>query len=370
MSKAVIIGGGFAGLAAAETLRGKLDVLLIDSKPTHDFLPMLPDVIGERADPDLLEHELADRCRRLGAAFRLDPVTSVDLTARRVVTETGEADYDYLIIASGSRTSFYGRDEIREQARKLDDVADARTIADTVRKNDREAYVVVGGAYTGIEVATNLRAFFGKHPPDRRVVICELHDRLLPALPERFQRYVTENVKRFGVELRLEDTVDEIDDGSVRLASGEQIDNAAVIWTAGVRTPDFVRDLDVPKSKQGRLEVDQCLRVDERTFAAGDSALFVHDGSPLRMSIQFALSQGARAARNILRIERGRIPGPYRPHDPGYIVPMANNRSCGRILGVNCYGRTPTAAHYLMCILRSRGLSRRLKMFADLRRIL
>lgn len=370
MSRVVVIGGGFAGLAAAETLRGKLDVLLIDSKPTHDFLPMLPDVIGERADPDLLVYDLADLCRRLGAGFRLDPVTSVDLTERRVVTGTGEADYDYLVIASGSRTTFYGQNAIRERARKLDDVADARTIADMVRKDDREAYVVVGGAYTGIEVATNLRAFFDKHPPDRRVVVCELQDRLVPALPERFQRYVTENVKRLGIELRLKDTVDEIDDGTVRLASGERIDHAAVIWSAGVRTPDFVQDLDVPKSKQGRLEVDRCLRLDDRAFAAGDSALFVHGGGPLRMSIQFALSQGARAAKNILRIDKGKPPEPFRPHDPGYIIPMANNRSCGRILGINCYGRMPTLAHYMMCIARSRGMRRRLKMFADLRRIL
>ncbi|MFW6108071.1 MAG: NAD(P)/FAD-dependent oxidoreductase [bacterium] len=370
MSRALIIGGGFAGLAAAEMLRGRADVLLLDCKPTHDFLPLLPDVIGERADPDLLTCELPAICGKLGVAFRNERVTSVRLDSQKVRTDRSEFDYDYLIIASGSRTTFYGQAEIRQRAYKVDDVADARALLDALRREPRATCVVVGGAYTGLEVATNLWAYFRRHGAERRVIVCELQDRLLPAIRREFQRYAAENIERLGIDVRLETTVAEIDGDRVGLSSGDRVEGAVVIWAAGVEAADFVRALDVPKDKKGRLEVDRCLRLDGRAFAAGDSAYFAHGRPPLRMSVQFALGQGARAARNILRLERGRPPKPFRPFDPGYVIPMANNRSCGRILGVNTYGRLPTLAHYFMCIVRSRGLRRRLAMIADLRRIL
>jgi NADH dehydrogenase len=371
MARVVLIGGGFAGLAAAAAFRGQddADVVLLDRRPTFDFLPMLPDVIGERADPDLLTYDLAALGRRLGFRFVHDTVTAVDLNERHVVTEAGGFDYDYLLIAAGTRTNFHGQAEVAAHAFALDSVAESRALHAALAKETWSTVVVVGGGYTGVEAATNARAFFRRLGADARVMICELAPRILGPMPDKFRRYTRRNLDRMDIEVRVETSVEAADADSVRLSSGEALERALLIWSAGVQTPAFVRDLPEKPGRQGRLPVDRFLRVDERGFAAGNAALFQHGGAPLRLSVQFSLGEGRCAARNILRSIRGQELRPFRPRDLGYVVPMANNRSCGVALGVPVYGFPATLLHYLMCIVRSRGVRRRLRMIQDLTRI-
>jgi len=371
MNKVVIIGGGFAGLAAAETLRRSrgVEVVLVDRRTTFDFLPMLPDVIGERAGPDLLTYRLDELTRRLGFSFVHDTVLAADLAERRVKTAGGALDYDYLLIASGSETDFHGQTEIERNACKLDSVSDARRILGLLDEDAHDTFVVAGGGYTGIEAAANIWAHARAHGARKRILVSEIGPGPVRALPGAIRKYVSANLERMGIELRSKTSVVRAGGGEVELSSGETFDRALLVWAAGVHTSEFVRAIPVERNRQGRVQVDRYLRIDERCFAAGNAALFMRGAAPLRMSVQFSLSGGHRAARNIIRATRGRELVPFDPFDPGYVIPMANNRSCGIVLGVLLKGRLPTLLHYLLCIFRSRGIVRRLQMIGDLKRL-
>jgi NADH dehydrogenase len=373
MTTVVIVGGGFAGLAAAEMLRrgrGRVDVTLIDRKPTWDFLPMLPDVLGGRVNPDHLEYDLARLGRSLGFTFVQGEVTSVDVPGRAVRTADRSLPFDHAVIATGTRTAFHGDEQARQHARQLDTVADARRVLDDLADSARRAFVVVGGGYTGVEVATNIRATFRRRGLRRRILICELAPSILHGLRPEFRNYAENNLRRMDIEVHTGTTVAEIEPDRCRLSSGEFIRDALVIWNAGKRGRDVAASLPAEADRQGRVRVDDRLLIDDRVAVVGDAAHFEYRGAPLRMAVQFALVEGWRAGLNVLRSLGGRGPVVCRPHDLGIVVPMANGRSCGRALDMLVYGRLATALHYGMCIYRSRGLGRRLRMIAGLRRLL
>ena len=381
MKRVVIIGGGFAGLAAAGELRGRAEVTLVDRKRTFDFLPMLPDLLSRRLDPELLEYDLASLGEALGFRFLNAEVSGVDLAARSVSTSAGPLPCEFLVAACGSETNFYGRDDLRERVLTLDSVADARRILKEIERGGFATALVVGGGYTGIETATNLRRFL---PRRRRVMIVETGPSLVGALPPWMRAYVERNVRAMGIEVVRGTTLKEMHRRDAVLADGRVVPDALVVWAAGVQTGDAVRRLDAQKAKQGRLVVDEFLRLcpspslagprDKRPspsrgegecFVAGDAACVMQGGMPLRMAVQIALDEGRVAGANVAALIAGRPLRRYRPVDPGWVVPMRNDRSCGKALGFPVRGFAAIALHYLMCLVRSAGLARRARMLAQ-----
>jgi NADH dehydrogenase len=161
-------------------------------------------------------------------------------------------------------------------------------------------------------------------------------------------------------------SISHLAENSVTLSSGLRIEDGLLIWAAGVQTPEFVRHLPCERDPQGRLKVDGSLRFAEGAFAAGDVAAFVKKGRALRMAVQFSLHEGRLAAGNILRLCAGRKKlKTYRPVDLGYLVPMANFRACGVVLGVPVCGFVAWILHYMMCIYRSMTLRLRLGIVCD-----
>ncbi|MDD2654189.1 MAG: FAD-dependent oxidoreductase, partial [Candidatus Omnitrophica bacterium] len=157
MKKIIIIGGGFAGISAVSKLRQlgeTVDIVLIDSKEEFNFLPMLPDIIGRRIRPDFLEFKLPDFCQKTGAKFIKDEVIKIDLENNTLFSSKDSYHYDYLIIASGSETNFYGNEAAKKHGFKLDSTKDAIAILDQLGKNIFDTFIIAGGGYTGIEVAT------------------------------------------------------------------------------------------------------------------------------------------------------------------------------------------------------------------------
>lgn len=373
--RVVILGGGFAGLFAARRLSiagGDVRVTLVDPREASEFLPMLPDLIGRALDPTTLQYPLADARSRWNFRHVRDAATGLDFNARRVhLSGGGRLGYDYLLIATGTRTNFYGQDELARRCLKLDSVADGvaihRLVADAARAP--ETLVVVGGGYTGVEVATNFWRALDRQHTRRRIVLVDLADKLCANVAEEFADYVAGVVADLDIEVHLEDTVETIDAGRVTLRSGQTLTGAKVVWSAGVTAPEFIHALDLLQTRQGRLEVDEFLRArGDNVFAAGDAAAFRKDGDLLRMSVQFSISEGWRAGENILR-SIGRKPlKAFRPVDLGYVVPMANFRGAGRILGRAFTGRIPALMHYVMCECRTWGLANRAKLLASLLR--
>jgi len=371
MKKIIIIGAGFAGLSSLAVLSKNtaalgLNLTLINDKDYFSFLPMLPDCLGRGINPNNLAYDLRVLSRKKNISFIKDRVLAIDLEKREVRTTALKLDYDFLIIASGSETNFYGNQQIKESALKLDDVSDASLMAEAIKNRSYENYLIAGGGYTGIEVATNLRLYFKKSGWQKRIIILERAPSVLGPLPLWMKDYVLDNLRKLEIEVLVNSQIDSFENEKLKLSDGSVFNRSMLIWAAGVKTSDFIQDLKIDKNPQGRIKVDEFLRVNNSCFAAGDSGYFMHKDIFLRMAVQFAIKEGACAAVNIKRIIEGKNLIRYKPLDLGYVIPMANNRSCGIILGIKVKGLLPTLMHYLMCLYRLRSIKNKIGIVIDL----
>lgn len=369
MKKVVVVGGGFAGLSALAELSKyskRLNLTLIDAQEESNFLPMLPDILGKRISPEYLLSDIRYFCDKRGIEFIKDKLLSVELSAKEIACVSRKLNYDYLLIASGSETNFYGNEEAAKYAYKLDSVSDAVKISGLINEDRFDNYLIAGAGYTGIEVATNLRALLNKKKSEKRITIIERAPSILGPLPDWMKNYVRDNLKKLDIEVLTNSAIEKIQENKVLLADKRSFDNAMLIWAAGVKSADFVQNLNAERNPQGRLKVDEYLRINESCFSSGDASFFGYQGNFLRMAVQFAIAQGACAAGNIIKSIEGKAPVKYRPRDFGYIIPMANNRACGIILGIKMKGLVPLFLHYFMCIYRSAGLRNKLGIFGDL----
>lgn len=356
--KVVIIGAGFGGISCALALARarSFEIILIDKKTTFDFLPSLPDVFGRGISPAALSYGIKVIAERNRFEFINEEVSSVDLSKKEVCSGQKKIIYDYLVIASGSETNFYGNNNLKDSAYALDGVLDAAKILSVLCENRFDNFIIGGGGYTGIEVATNLRRFLLKKKQAGRIIIVEKSESILGPLPQWMKKYTAANLSALAIEVLTKSSVERIDAKTVKVSGSAAFDNAVVIWAAGVRTSGFIQALRVEKNSQGRIEVDEYLRLNANCFVVGDAAYVKHKENYLRMAVQFAITQGSLAAKNIMRCKRGEKLIRYKPVDLGFIMPMANNHSCGNVLGVNLKGKLPTLLHFFMCAYRLRGL--------------
>jgi len=369
MQKVIIVGGGFGGLTAAEILsraKKEVEVILIDQKDTCDFLPMLPDVLGRAIPVSCLKYNLQDAALRFNFKFLNRRVESIDTVRKEVLTSGGVSSYDYLIVASGSETNFYHNENIRQNAFKLDDTTDAARILSAIETKEFDNYVIAGGGYTGIEVATNLSIFLSRRKRKGRIIVIERAAGILGALPQWMKDYVFSNLKRLGIEVIVNASIDRIEGGRIFIFPEKVLEKSMLIWCAGVRTGDFLQKLGFAMNNQGRVKVDKYLRLNESCLIIGDACEFGFQDRFLRMAVQFSIAQGRCAARNALHSIRNQPLIEYRPFDFGYIIPMANNKSCGIVLGMRVKGLLSTLLHYIMCIYRSYGFKNRWGLFRSL----
>ena len=353
-------------MAAARELSrsSRHEVILFDRRDSRHFLPLLPDVIGRGLSPALLQYSLPAAARQAGFRFVQAEVTQIDLAKRSVVTADGSTAFDRLIVASGSETDFHGDAALAAHALRLDDADDARNLDEVLDAAQPQTVAIAGGGYTGVEIASNLWRRFHARGNVVQVLIVEKAPRILGSLPPGPRDYAVRNLQRMGVAILTGRAVASYGDHTLHLDNGDRYTPALLIWTAGGCAPRVVRELDVPKAAQSRIKVASTLQFREGCFAVGDAAAFEHGGMPVRMAIQFAIVQGQCAARNILRAEAGQPLQAWRPVDLGYVVPMANNRSCGRVLGLTLYGVIPTALHYALCLYRTEGIAQRRSLMA------
>ncbi len=388
MRRVLILGGGYAGLAAARKLaRGAppdVSVALVDRGRENVFTPVLPDVISGRIRPRHMVEPLEPFCRRLDVEFIHGAVRRIHPAEGRVETDAGDFSADYLLICLGCENNYHGNSQAREHAIGLKSRAEGAAmrqgVTDLVRggRRPRPHVVVVGGGYTGFEVAGHVALLlhrltglpYARLPEVCRVLVVEQADEVLRNCSPAVRHWAVRLLERFGVEVRTGVSAAEIGPGQVRLTDGTRLGRTLAAWTAGVTPGPAVAALDTPKVAGGRLAVDEFLRLPEApaAFAAGDAAGPRVPGTeePLRLNVPFSLAGGRHAARNVLRSMAGRPLEPFRPFDPGYIVPLAPGQGAGVVLGVEMVGRLPSLLHYLMCVARTWSWSNRLGMSRDL----
>jgi len=366
MKRVVIVGGGFAGLAAAGILsrRGKnLETVLVDRRQCFNFLPLLPDVLGRGIPAGLMAYPFKDICSGLKARFIQDIAQAVSPDGRSLYLGSGlNIDCDYILLACGTETDFHGNVSLSESTYKLDNVSDALKLRQAIEIGCYDNYLVAGGGYTGIEIASNLSLFLREKRRRSRIIIVEKSPSILGPLPEWMKVYVKNDLAACGIEVKTGLSVTETRAGRSVLSDGSVFGKSIVVWAAGVKTPDFIDRIPARRTPQGRLKVDECLRISRTCFAAGDNACLSAGQGCLRMSVQFAITQGESCARNILNDMDSLPPRECRPFDPGYIIPMANDRACGIIFGLPVRGILPVFIHYLLCVWRNRGLKNRIRL--------
>jgi len=369
MPRIIIIGAGFGGLSCALSLakfNRDVETIVLDRKETFDFLPSLPDTLGRGIKPHFLSCQIGPIAKKKGFQFIKGEVSSVDFFKKEVYYNREKIGYDYLVIASGSETNFYGNADIKKSAYTLDSADAAVKILSALKAKSFDRFIVAGAGYTGIEVATNLRLWSLANKKETEIIIVEKADSILGPLPQWMKEYTRKNLARLNIEVLTQSSIERIDGSIVHISGQKVFDNALVIWAAGVKTAKFIQELNAEKNTQGRLKVDSFLRLNENCFIVGDAAYVKQKENYLRMAVQFAMVQGDLTAKNIIRSIKGKKPVSYKPIDLGYIIPMANNYSCGNVFGVNLKGKLPTLLHFIMCIYRLYGVRNKIGFVRNL----
>ena len=353
----VIVGGGFAGIAAAKALRHcDADITIIDRRNHHIFQPLLYQV----ATAVLAPSDVAAPIRQLAAkqknvSVMLAEVVGVDLKSRSVDAEypgigVRKMDFDYLVIAAGTQSSYFGHNEFARYAPCLKTMTDAETIRtkilsayelaestdDADERQRQMTFVLVGAGPTGVELAasiaqmttTTLRSNFRRiDPAGTSVFLLEGGKRVLPSFAESLSDKAAQRLAKLGVKVVIGAMVEHIDDRGV-IVGGKRIESGTVLWTAGVSPSPLVKLLGVPTDRAGRACVGPLLNVPDAPwlFVIGDTATVMQNGRPLPGVAQVAIQQGRYVGRLITRLlSGGAAPRPFRYFDKGNMAVIGKN---------------------------------------------
>ncbi|MDD2321042.1 MAG: NAD(P)/FAD-dependent oxidoreductase [Geobacteraceae bacterium] len=365
MKKAVIVGMGFGGLRAAQTLAGNgVEVLVIDRRNFQLFQPLLFQVATASLEQEHIAYPARAALRKWkGIQFRLGEVTGIDLDTKTVHLEDGTVSYDYLILAAGSVTHYFGMKSIEEQSfdlKSLDKTVQLRThILEKFEHASREtdpakrrallSFVVVGGGPAGVEFAGALQELIqyelAKDYPclsmaETRIVLLEARGTLLPFLAEKQRDYAVRQLTKKGIEVALNTQVSGAEPGKVLLANGSHISCHTIVWSAGVKAAPIADILGLCSGANGRIVVEPDLTVAGRpeVFVVGDIAYREQDGRPLPMVAQVAMQGGTYAAKTILRRIKGLQVRPFRYLDKGNMAIIGRNDAALNAFGFKLNG--------------------------------
>jgi NADH dehydrogenase len=360
----LIVGAGFGGLRAARALRkAPLRVVLVDRRNYHLFQPLLYQVATAGLAPEEIAHPVRAILRnQRNFEFHLAEVTGVDLAAQRIHTQRGPMAYDYLILAMGSETNYFGLDSLAQHGFALKDLDDAAAIRNHVLRMfelaEQEAdpdtrralltFVVVGGGPTGVESAGALseliRLVLVKDHPrldlnEARVLLLEATNLLLNGFPDKLRQHAAETLWQKHIEVRFGAAVADFDGQRAALKSGELIPAHTLLWAAGVRAASLADALGVAQARQGRVTVLPTLQIPGHptAFVIGDAAYLEADGQPLPMMAPVAMQQAELAAANIQRLLslrrglQGKPLAEFVYQDPGSLATIGRNAAIARL---------------------------------------
>lgn len=366
----LILGAGYAGLRVVIELNALLagrtsraQVTLLDQHPYHQLVQQLHLTATAQAEPAATViplEQILNRCAtqiRQGQAERIEPL------ARRVRLMDGQTiAYDRLVIALGAETNYRGVPGAREHTLPLRSQTDALRLREQIRARFEAAaqtadpaarrvlltFVIVGGGYTGCQLAGELAAWadtlaheMGLPRTDVQIALLEGSPRLLGQFGAWATSYAEYVLKRRGIEITLNTLVERVEASAVLLSNQREIQAGTIVWAGGIRAPDLLAASGLPTDAIGRVRVDRYLRVEDQAliFAAGDCA---HIPAPVRGTVpttaSLAMRQGEHLARTLLAEIEGNAPRTYTPQYLGELVSLGPGEAIGNPLGVPTFG--------------------------------
>jgi NADH:ubiquinone reductase (H+-translocating) len=356
----VIIGAGFGGLQAAQSLAqsGK-DVLLIDRHNYHTFVPLLYQVATAQLEPEHIIYPARTIIRRARRRhFLLAEVEQIDLGAQIIKTDRAEIEYDFLVVATGSKSQYLGVTGAESSAFPMQSIDQAVTLrnrilecfeaasieSEPVRRQQLLTFVIIGGGATGTEVAGAfvelLRSRIRHEYPtlnlrEVKLILVQSGDRLLGEFPSKLGIYTQRYLQKLGVDVQLSTRIDRVTSDAVYLQDRQVILTKTAIWTAGLAAavPELADDW--ARGNKNKLRVRSTLQSIEysNVYAIGDVADVEQDGKTLSGVAPEALQQGVAVARNITRQLRGKLPQPFHYFNKGRLAIIGCHAGVGQIQG-------------------------------------
>lgn len=379
--RVVIVGGGFGGLKLADKLdKKRFQVVLIDKNNYHQFPPLLYQVASSGLDYSSISFPFRKLFHgRRNLYFRLAQVKAVVAEENRIETSIGSLTYDYLVLAAGTVTNFFGNETIQREAWPMKTVEEAMALRDILLINFEKAavstdpyekqsllnIVVVGGGATGVEISGALsemkRFVLPKDYPDLgnfkvNIYLVEGSSKILGAMSASSSSNADRFLREMGVKVMLDKKVVDYREGKVILDTGETIDTQTLVWVSGVTAVRFDRIDPAHIGHAGRMVVNAFSQVEgfPNLFAIGDISLMTEEKYPKGhpQVAQVAIQQGKLLAENLSRIEKGQTLEAFHYKDLGTLATVGRNRAVADLKTMKLHG-FPAWAVWMLVHLRS-----------------
>ena len=368
LPRVVIIGGGFGGISLAKKLlKEKVQTVLIDRHNYHTFQPLLYQVSTSGLEPGSIAYPLRKILReRSDSYFRMAEVASIDPEKKLIQSNIGELYYDYLVIATGSKTNFFGNDSIEKNGMWMKTVPHALNIRSLILENLEQAvitddkkerkallnFVLAGAGPTGVElsgaIAELKNQIVPKDYPDLDASEMEIHliegmDRVLPPMSEKSSKKAAHFLNELGVQVHLNTQVKSYDGREVLTNTSARFDTYTFIWSAGV-TGAALNGLNASAliEKANRYEVNVFNQINgyDNIFAIGDIAVMESKDFPRGhpMVAQPAIQQGKHLGKNIINLLNNKKLEPFKYFDKGTMATIGRNRAVVDLGKVNFGG--------------------------------
>lgn len=360
LPRVLIVGGGFAGLKLAQSLDSRLfQVVLLDRNNYHQFPPLIYQVASSGLEPSTIAFPFRSAFHRKGNFyFRLATLERIDVAHKRVQTDIGAIDYDFLVLACGATTNFFGNERIAVHALPMKTLNESVRLRNVLLQRLEQAVcaseeerrellniVVVGGGPTGVEIAGALaemkRYVVPKDYPDlgtdlMRITLLDASPRILAAMSEQSSAKALRGLQELGVEVCTDTFVDDYDGRQLSLRGGRRLATRSVIWVSGIVANETSGLTEASLGRGRRIVVDAYNRVEgyEDVFALGDQCIMTSDtnypqGHP--QMAQVALQQAKLLAENLKRLQAEQAMKGFMYKDLGSMATIGRNRAVAEI---------------------------------------